>query len=57
VADRYNVFLSSLGDESDKHDPNHENAGNQPNEKIIMLVHSLLFFFDSHIRFPLSEGL
>jgi hypothetical protein len=57
VADLYNVFLSSLGDESDKHDPNHENAGNQPNEKIIMLVHSLLFFFDSHIRFPLSEGL
>jgi len=50
--DRPNAFLPGLGDKTDKHNPNQENAGDHPNEKIIMLINFLLFFSDNHIHSP-----
>lgn len=38
-----------------KHNPEKQSAGNNPYKRIATLLFDLLFFFDSHIRFPLLK--
>jgi hypothetical protein len=38
-----------------KHHPEEQSAGNNPYKRFTTLLFDFLFFFDSHIRFPLRK--
>jgi hypothetical protein len=49
------MILSRMNKKQGKHNPEQQTAGDNPNKRFATLLFDLLFFFDSHIRFPLLK--